>query len=61
MQPVDEAGNPARDKNTGEIRTDSYYNKRHGKEKITKILGLINEQFLDGEALKSKNKGELCE
>jgi hypothetical protein len=53
MQPLDNAGNPARDK-TGEIRTDSYYNKRHGKEKITKILNLINEQFLDGEALKSQ-------
>jgi hypothetical protein len=56
MQPLDEAGNPARDKKTGEIRTDSYYNKRHGKEKITKILGLVNEQFLDGEALKSQQK-----
>jgi hypothetical protein len=56
MQPLDEAGNPARDKNTGGIRTDSYYNKRHGKEKITKILGLVNEQFLDGEALKSQQK-----
>jgi hypothetical protein len=53
MQPLDNAGNPARDK-TGEIRTDSYYNKRHGKEKITKILTLVNEQCLDGEALKSQ-------
>jgi hypothetical protein len=56
MQPLDEVGNPARDKNTGEIRTDSYYNKRHGKEAITKILGLVNERFLDGEALKSQQK-----
>ena len=56
MQPLDEAGNPARDKNTGEIRTDSYYNKRHGKEKITKILNLINEQFLEGEALRSQQE-----
>jgi len=54
MQPLDEAGNPARDKNTGEIRTDSYYNKRHGKEKISKILNQINEQILEGEALKSQ-------
>ena len=54
MQPLDEAGNPARDKNTGEIRTDSYYNKKHGKEKITKILTLVNEQLLNGEALKSQ-------
>jgi hypothetical protein len=30
--------------------------KRHGSEKITKILGLVNEQFLDGEALKSQQK-----
>jgi hypothetical protein len=34
----------------------SDYNKRHGAEKITKILSLVNEQFLDGEALKSQNK-----
>jgi hypothetical protein len=26
--------------------------KRHGKEKIGTILALINEQFLDGEALR---------
>jgi hypothetical protein len=32
----------------------TYYNKRHGSEKITKILSLVNEQFLDGEALKSQ-------
>jgi len=32
----------------------TYYNKRHGAEKITKILKLVNEQFLDGEALKSQ-------
>jgi hypothetical protein len=35
-------------------RLDTYYNKRHGAEKVTKILELINEQFLDGEALKSQ-------
>jgi hypothetical protein len=35
-------------------RLDNYYNKRHGSEKITKILSLVNEQRLDGEALKSK-------
>jgi len=50
MQPLDHAGNPAKDKNTGEIRTDSYYNKRHGKEKIAKLLSLINQRCLDGEA-----------
>jgi hypothetical protein len=35
-------------------RLDTYYNKRHGSEKITKILNSVNEQFLDGEALKSQ-------
>jgi len=35
-------------------KTETYYNKHHGAEKITKILNLINEQFLDGEALKSQ-------
>ncbi len=34
-------------------KTETYYNKRHGTEKITKMLSLVNEQFLDGEALKS--------
>jgi hypothetical protein len=37
-------------------KTETYYNKRHGAEKISKILGLVNEQFLDGEALKSQQK-----
>ncbi|MBD1804092.1 hypothetical protein H6F98_01200 [Microcoleus sp. FACHB-SPT15] len=35
-------------------KTETYYNKRHGAEKISKILGLVNDQFLDGEALKSQ-------
>ena len=35
-------------------RLDTYYNKRHGAEKVTKILELVNEQCLDGEALKSQ-------
>jgi hypothetical protein len=35
-------------------KTETYYNKRHGAEKIIKILNLINEQFLEGEALKSQ-------
>jgi hypothetical protein len=35
-------------------KTETYYNKRHGSEKITKILNLLNEQCLDGEALKSQ-------
>jgi hypothetical protein len=34
----------------------TYYNKRHGAEKITKILSLVNEQFLEGEALKSQQE-----
>lgn len=34
--------------------TNTYYNKRHRSEKIDKILSLINEQCLDGEALKSQ-------
>jgi hypothetical protein len=50
MQPLDQVGSPARHKQTGEVRTDSYYNKRHGSEKITKILSLVNEQCLDGES-----------
>ena len=37
-------------------KTETYYNKRHGAEKITKILNLVNEQILDGEALKSQPK-----
>jgi hypothetical protein len=37
-------------------KTETYYNKRHGSEKITKILNLINKQFLDGEALKAQPK-----
>jgi hypothetical protein len=35
-------------------KAETYYNKRHGSEKITQILSLVNEQFLDGEALKSQ-------
>jgi hypothetical protein len=35
-------------------KAETYYNKRHGQEKITKILNLVNDQFLDGEALKSQ-------
>lgn len=38
-------------------RLDTYYNKRHGASKISKILNLVNEQFLAGEALKSQSKG----
>jgi hypothetical protein len=34
----------------------TYYNKKHGAEKITKILNLVNESFLDGEALKSQQE-----
>ncbi len=39
-------------------KAETYYNKRHGAEKITKILNLVNEQFLDGEALKSQQAKE---
>jgi hypothetical protein len=48
---LDSSGQPKRNK-TGTV--ENYYNKRHGQEKITKILSLINEQCLDGEALKSQ-------
>jgi hypothetical protein len=37
-------------------KRETYYNKHHGAEKISKILGLANEQFLDDEALKSLQK-----
>jgi hypothetical protein len=37
-------------------KAETYYNKRHGAEKITKILSLVNEQCLDSEALKSQQK-----
>jgi hypothetical protein len=39
-------------------KTETYYNKRHGSEKITKILNSVNERFLDGEALKSQQPKE---
>jgi len=31
-------------------KTETYYNKRHGKEKIEELLKLVNEKFLDGQA-----------
>ena len=34
MQPLDEASNLVKDKNTGKIRTDSYYNKRYETTKV---------------------------
>ena len=37
-------------------KAETYYNKRHGSEKISKILSLVNEQCLDGEALKSQQR-----
>ena len=37
-------------------KTETYFNKRYGAEKITNILSLVNEQCLDGEALKSQQK-----
>src|SRR5919202_949816 len=36
----------------------TYYNKRHGAEKVSKILSLVNERCLDGEALKSQQKSD---
>src|ERR671932_1110834 len=41
-------GMQVNNKNPNDVAT--YYNKRHGSEKITKILSLVNEQCLDGEA-----------
>jgi integrase len=50
MQPIDKAtGELARDKENN-VRTDSYYNKRHGKEKIEELLKRVNKEFLDGQA-----------
>jgi predicted lactoylglutathione lyase len=37
--------------------TTTYNNKRHGQEKVSKILSLVNEQLLDGEVLKSQQNG----
>jgi hypothetical protein len=37
-------------------KTETYFNKRYGAEKITNILSLVNDQFLDGEALKSQQR-----
>jgi hypothetical protein len=34
----------------------TYYNKRHGAERVTQILSTVNEKCLDGEALKSQQK-----
>jgi len=31
-------------------KTETYYNKRHGKEKIEEILKRVNQEFLDGQA-----------
>ena len=33
-------------------KTETYYNKRHGKQKTEAILKTINEKLLDGEAIK---------
>lgn len=35
-------------------KTETYYNKRHGQEKIQEILERINGKFLDGKALRSQ-------
>jgi hypothetical protein len=39
-------------------KVETYYNKRHGQEGVTKILSLINQQCLNGEALKSQQGKE---
>ncbi len=31
-------------------KAETYYNKRHGSEKISKILSLVNERFLEGQS-----------
>ncbi|MBW4450020.1 MAG: telomere resolvase [Spirirestis rafaelensis WJT71-NPBG6] len=36
-------------------KVETYYNKRHGNEKINSILELINKELLDGVALKKSN------
>jgi hypothetical protein len=36
-------------------KVETYYNKRHGAEKIADILGLINTELLEGEAMKSQS------
>jgi hypothetical protein len=35
-------------------KTETYYNKRHGAEKITKVLNLVDDQFLESKALRSQ-------
>ena len=35
-------------------KVETYYNKRHGQDKILSILNLVNEKFLDAVALKSQ-------
>jgi hypothetical protein len=39
-------------------KVETYYNKRHKQDGVTKILSLINKQCLDGEALKSQQGKE---
>ncbi|MUH00076.1 hypothetical protein F7734_50515 [Scytonema sp. UIC 10036] len=43
-------------KDPGKIET--YYNKRHGSERITELLQLISDKFLDGQAMKSGKSEE---
>ncbi len=35
-------------------KVETYYNKRHGQDKILGVLKLVNERFLEGVALKSQ-------
>lgn len=35
-------------------KTETYFNKSHGRQRIEQILTLISEEFLEGEALKAK-------
>ncbi|MUH01544.1 hypothetical protein F7734_58525 [Scytonema sp. UIC 10036] len=34
-------------------KTETYYNKRHRSKRITELLQLINDKFLDGQAMKA--------
>ncbi len=34
-------------------KVETYYNKRYGKDGVSKILAVVNEKFLDGAALKA--------
>ncbi|MUH00507.1 hypothetical protein F7734_52860 [Scytonema sp. UIC 10036] len=39
-------------------KVETYYNKRHGGERITELLQLISDKFLDGQAMKASKPEE---